>query len=164
MHDSAETKTFDVVYELSAVASGVMRNDVRGRMLEPVLDHIFEMATDEGGYHGGDGSAPPPLAYFTTGLVTCLMTQLRASAKRLRITIGLPKIDARIEWKGDQVGNLPYVARGHEFRLDIDLQCETPLAEQKRVLEAATKSCVVEAILTVPIRHRLRIGDKWVEA
>lgn len=164
MPDSADTKTFDVVYELSAVASGVMRNDVRGRMLEPVLDHIFEMATDEGGYHGGDASAPPPLAYFTTGLVTCLMTQLRASAKRLRISIGLPKIDARIEWKGDQVGNLPYVARGHEFRLDIDLQTETPLAEQKRVLEAATKSCFVEVILNVPIRHRLRIGGKWVEA
>jgi len=163
MPDSADTKTFDVVYELSAVASGVMRNDVRGRMLEPVLDHIFEMATDEGGYHGGDASAPPPLSYFTTGLVTCLMTQLRASAKRLRIPIGLPKIDARIEWKGDQVGNLPYVARGHAFRFDIDLQTDTPLAEQKRVLAAATKSCFVEVILNVSIHHRLRIDGKWVD-
>lgn len=32
--------------------------------------------------------APPPLAYFCTGFVACLMTQLRAFSKRLRVPVG----------------------------------------------------------------------------
>ncbi len=63
------------------------QRDMRLRMIEPVYDVEFEFATDEGPAHGGDQTAPPLLAYFCTGLVTCLMTQLRAFSKRLRVDI-----------------------------------------------------------------------------
>ena len=35
------------------------------------------MASDEYGFHVGDGTAPLPIAYFIAGLTSCLMTQMR---------------------------------------------------------------------------------------
>ena len=42
----------------------------------PLMKERFELATDEGPFHGGDGTAPPPLALFTAALTGCLMTPL----------------------------------------------------------------------------------------
>ncbi len=66
------------------------------------------MPTDEGPYHGGDSSAPPPLTYFITGVVTCLMTQIRAFSKRLQVPVDSVEVDARFHWQGEQIGRNPY--------------------------------------------------------
>ena len=79
---SEEIKKFDVVFECDAVNPGRMRTDMQVRMLEPDPFEC-ELATDEMGFHGGDGSAPTPLMLFSGGLAACLMTQLRAFSKRL---------------------------------------------------------------------------------
>jgi uncharacterized OsmC-like protein len=84
MNESA-VKTFDVVIKASGNAVGKMRNEVT-----VVLGNgggTFEMATAEGPMHGGESSAPPPLAYFATGLTACLMTQIRAFSKYLKTPI-----------------------------------------------------------------------------
>ena len=52
-----------VVFECTGVATGKMRNDLDVRMTSPMLE-TFTMATDEGPFHGGDATAPPPLALF----------------------------------------------------------------------------------------------------
>jgi uncharacterized OsmC-like protein len=166
MTQAEQVKTFKVVYELKAHSTGKMRNEITGRMTEPVFDEEFSFATDEGSFHGGEQTAPPPLAYFCTGLVACLMTQLRAFAKKLRIPLNGVKIEADIRWQGEIVGRAPYTSAPEAFNLDIDLDTDAPFDDQKRLLDAATKGCFVEATLAnpIPVSHRLRIGGDYVDA
>lgn len=163
MADEGKVKTFKVVFEVEAKAVGKMRSEIRGKMTSPYTDEVFEMATDEGPGHGGDMTAPPPLAYFCTGLVACLMTQVRAFAKRLRVPIGDMTVKAHIEWEARVEGRKPYTSRPVAFRLDIDLDSDAAFEDQKRLLDAATEGCFVEATLAnpIPVNHRLKVGDAY---
>ena len=44
-----------------------MRNELTVDMISP-LKETFELATDEGRFHGGDATAPPPLALFIASI------------------------------------------------------------------------------------------------
>jgi len=81
-----------VTFVCKGQATGKMRNELDVTMTKPVQEH-FSLATDEGPFHGGDATAPPPLALFVGGLTGCIMTQLRAFAKRMDVTID----DLRVE-------------------------------------------------------------------
>jgi len=142
-----QTKTFDVIFEGTGTASGKMRNDIH--VTWPMMKESFDLATDEGPFHGGDGTAPPPLALFTAALTGCLMTQIRAFAKRLKIDIGEVKVNARLHWKGD-----------------VDLDSGATPEDQARLLDAARKGCFIETTLAqgLTVGHRLRIGEAWQEA
>ena len=61
MNDNA-IKSFDVVLEAEGKSSGKMRNEVIVTLGRD--GSTFDMATDESSIHGGEDSAPPPLAYF----------------------------------------------------------------------------------------------------
>ena len=75
-----------VTFKCSGKATGKMRNDLDVHMVEPMEEH-FTLATDEGPFHGGDATAPPPLALFVGGMTGCIMTQLRAFARRMDVVI-----------------------------------------------------------------------------
>ena len=77
---SEGTKKFEVVFQGVGRSTGKMRNDIEVEW--PAMKERFELATDEGPFHGGDSTAPPPLALFTAALTGCLMTQIRAFSKR----------------------------------------------------------------------------------
>ena len=62
-----------------------MRNDIVVNW--PASGEKFDLATDKGAFHGGDATAPPPLALFVAGLTGCVMTQIRAFAKRFSIEL-----------------------------------------------------------------------------
>ncbi|WP_461425144.1 OsmC-related (seleno)protein [Gymnodinialimonas sp.] len=160
----AETKTFDVIFEGKGVATGKMRNDISVEW--PMMKESFELATDEGPFHGGDGTAPPPLALFTAALTGCLMTQIRAFAKRLKIDVRGVEVNARLHWKGDQIGNEPYVTAPVSFSLDVDMDCDAPPERQHELLDAAKKGCFLEQSLAegVIVGHRLKLGNEWVDA
>src|SRR3712207_2875152 len=98
MSDHGSLARFDVVFEAEGRNEAKFRNDitVHLRGAHPVS---VELPTDEGPYHGGDGTAPYPLAYFTSGLVACVMTQLRAFARRLDIPLTTIAITARLHWQ-----------------------------------------------------------------
>lgn len=156
--------TFNVTYELHGRSVGKMRNEVTGRQIEPSIEPAFSMASDEAGFHGGEGSAPLPLAYFCTGLVTCLMTQIRAFAKRLRINLEGVDVNAVVKWKATSKGRDPYKAAPVEFSLDVDMKTNASLEEQKRLLEAAKKGCFIEATLAnpIPVKHRIKQGEDFI--
>ncbi len=160
----AETKRFDVIFEGVGRATGKMRNDITVRF--DTMDETFELATDEGGFHGGDGTAPPPLALFTAALTGCIMTQIRAFSKRLKIPIGQVEVKARLHWEGTQVGREPYVTAPVGFDLDIDLDSEASEADQHRLLAAAKTGCFIEQTLAqgLQVGHRLKIGEAWQDA
>lgn len=160
----ADTKTFDVIFEGKGTATGKMRNDISVEW--PMMKESFELATDEGPFHGGDGTAPPPLALFTAALTGCLMTQIRAFAKRLKIDIRGVEVGARLHWKGEQTGNEPYVTAPVSFSLDVDLDSDATPEQQRALLDAAKKGCFLEQSLAegVIVGHRLKLGNEWVDA
>lgn len=157
-------KEFDVIFEGVGRSSGKMRNDIS--VSWPMMKESFELATDEGPFHGGDGTAPPPLALFTAALTGCLMTQIRAFSKRLKIPIDGVEVGARLHWKGEQEGDEPYVTGPVGFHLDVDIDSTVGEAELRRLLDAAKKGCFLEQSLAtgVVVGHRLKVGEDWKEA
>lgn len=163
MQDTTELKTFDIIFEGTARSSGKLRCDIDVEFV--TTKEKFTLATDEGTIHGGDNSAPPPLALFTGALTACLMTQIRAFAKRLRIPVDGVEISASLRWRAQQIGNQPYVGEPVGFDLDIDVDSEASLDDIKRLIDAARKGCFLEATLgqANEISHRLRLGDEWID-
>lgn len=158
------TKTFDVVFEGVGRSSGKMRNDIAVEW--PMMKERFELATDEGPFHGGDGTAPPPLALFTAALTGCLMTQIRAFAKRLKIEINGVEVRARLHWRGEQEGNEPYVTAPVGFDLDVDIDSPASAQDLMTLLAAAKTGCFIEQTLAqgLVVGHRLKVGEDWVDA
>lgn len=154
--------TFSIVFDCTGHGVGKLRNEMTVRLIEPELIE-WEMASDEYGFHGGDGTAPLPIAYFVAGLTSCFMTQVRAFAKRMRIPLNDVRVYCRCEWKGTQSGRNPYVSAPVGFHMDIELDSDAPLEDQKRLLDAAQKGCFIEAMMRQPntITHRLKTVDGW---
>jgi uncharacterized OsmC-like protein len=163
--DTDADRVFDVIFTCEARNAGTMRTDMRATMIAP--DHAaFDLASDEGPFHGGAGSAPTPLMLFAAGLASCLMTQLRAFSKRLRIDAGAITLQTRLHWRGRQRGREPYVTEPVGFSIDIEMAGSAPVADRLRLIEAAKLGCFVEQTLMRPnaIAHRLKDGERWVDA
>ena len=160
----AETKRIDVVFEGTGRATGKMRNDISVHW--PAQGERFELATDEGPFHGGDGTAPPPLALFTAALTGCLMTQIRAFARRMRIDLSHVEVHARLHWYCEAAPGEPYVSHPVGFELDVEMESDAPLEDRLRLLEAAKNGCFLERTLSkgLEIVHRLRHGEDWIDA
>jgi uncharacterized OsmC-like protein len=154
---------FEVIFDVEGRNAAKFRNEivVHKRLAHPVS---VELPTDEGPGHGGDGTAPYPLAYFASGLTACLMTQLRAFSRRLGIEVGEFSVNARCHWEGRQIGAGPYESAPIAFTMEIDLGDALSEADKRRLVEAAAKGCFVEQALKPGIvRHRLKHGGAWIE-
>jgi uncharacterized OsmC-like protein len=126
----------------------------------------FEIATDEGSYpHGGDASAPSPLALFSASLVTCLMVQVKQFARRLKIEVRDVHARARLHWLAETEGRGPYVSRPVGFSIDLEIDSDAPTASIVELIAAAKQGCFVEQTLARPntIAHRLKVGDGWID-
>ncbi|MDA0240068.1 MAG: OsmC family protein [Proteobacteria bacterium] len=164
MSDASEKiHTFDVEFEAVAKSVGKMRT-------EAVITHTgskdsWEMASDEGDFHGGDDTAPRPLAYFAMGTTSCLMTQIRAFAKRLKIEVNDVVMMARFNWRAEQKGREPYVGIPDGIAIDIELDSPATTEEQIRLIHTAQKGCFVEQIILkgMPIGHRLKVDGEWID-
>jgi uncharacterized OsmC-like protein len=82
---AADLHTVDIVFDAKARTLGKMKSEVT--ITSQFSNFSVTLETDEGKLHGGDASAPMPLHYFAAGEVACLMTQMKAFAKRLRIPV-----------------------------------------------------------------------------
>ncbi|WP_299349463.1 OsmC family protein [uncultured Shimia sp.] len=151
-----------VQFNCTGQAVGKMRNELDVRMVKP-FEERFELATDEGAFHGGDASAPPPLALFVGGLAGCLMTQIRAFAKRLDVTISDLKVDVRVQWDWEAKGRV-YETAPKSFEIDVFLDSQDPLDAQLNLIQAAKKGCFIEQTLgqSNSIRHRIRHEGEWM--
>ena len=163
MSDS-DIKTLEVVFECDARAVGKMRCEMDVRLLVPEQLE-WEFASDEYGYHGGEGTAPLPIAYFMAGLTSCLMTQLRAFAKRLHVDIRDVNIKCRCEWEATMRGREPYVSAPKSANMDLTIDSDAPYDDIKQVIDAAKKGCFIEQMINerIDIGHRLKFGDAWIK-
>jgi uncharacterized OsmC-like protein len=153
----------EVQFNCSGKAVGKMRNDLSVQMVKPFTEEPIELATDEGAFHGGDASAPPPLAYFVAGLTGCIMTQIRAFAKRMDVTLNDLNVETRVVWDWQKTGAV-YETAPKSF--DIDVLIDSPDADDKVIalINAAKKGCFIEQTLgrVNTIQHYLVKGDQRV--
>jgi uncharacterized OsmC-like protein len=157
------TTRFEVIFEAEGRNTSKFRNEiaVHERLNHPVT---VELPTDEGPGHGGDGSAPYPLAYFASALTACVMTQLRAFSRRLEIPLTEFSVKARCHWEARQRGRSPYESAPIAFTLDIDLGGDASEADRRRLIAAAAKGCFIEQSLKPGVvKHRLKVDEGWVE-
>jgi uncharacterized OsmC-like protein len=154
-----------VQFDCKGRATGKMRNDLDVMMTQPFEEGPFVMATDEGSFHGGEATAPPPLALFVAGLTGCIMTQIRAFAKRLRVSIDGLNVETRVIWNWEAKGKV-YETGPHSFEIDIFLESSDPMEKQLELIEAAKKGCFLEQTLGQKntINHRLKSMEGWIEA
>jgi len=151
-----------VTFVCNGQATGKMRNDLDVTMTEPMEEH-FELATDEGPFHGGDATAPPPLALFVGGLTGCIMTQLRAFAKRMDVVIDDLRVETKVSWQWTPMGRI-YETAPKSFDIDIFIESGAPVERQIELIQAAKKGCFVEQTLSVEntISHRIRTKNGFV--
>ena len=124
-----KNKNFNLTFKGNAINTGSMRNDID--VIFESMDERFQLATDEGAFHGGKGTAPPPLALFTASLCGCVMTQIKAFGKKLNIQVNEIKIDATMEWNGTITDEGPYLAECKGYNLDIDIISNETLDRKK---------------------------------
>ena len=136
-------KSFTLKFTGNATNKGSMRNDIDVSFES--MNETFKLATDEGAFHGGKGTAPPPLALFTASLCGCIMTQIKAFGKKLKIEVNEIEIDASMEWQGEVLEEGPYKANCDGYNLDIDIISEEPIERKKMLLEAAINGCFIRS-------------------
>ena len=151
-----------VTFKCAGNATGKMRNDLDVRMVEP-FEEQFTLATDEGPFHGGDATAPPPLALFVGGLTGCIMTQLRAFAKRMDVIIDDLQVETTVKWKWMPKGRI-YETAPESFDIDILLSSPSETKRQIELVNAAKKGCFIEQTLSVPntITHRIKTEQGFI--
>lgn len=154
----------EVAFTCNGKATGKMRNELDVVMVKP-FEERFELASDEGAFHGGEASAPPPLALFMAGLTGCIMTQIRAFAKRLKVTVTELDVECRVVWDWAKTGPV-YETGPKSFEIDIILESPDPIEAQHALIDAAKKGCFLEQTLgqANTIRHRLKVGDTFIDA
>lgn len=150
---------FNVHFTAEGVCVGKLRNEVTLTAHEPFQVERM-LATDEGKFQGGEDTAPTPLEFFLTGLVGCLMTQVRVFSKRLKVEVDDVKICCRAKWEAypDQVG--PYQGRPAGFEIDVDITSEAEPARVAELVSAARRGCFVEQTLSQAneISHNLTVN------
>ena len=154
----------EVVFVCSGQATGKMRNELDVQMTKP-MHESFTLATDEGPFHGGDATAPPPLALFVGGLTGCIMTQIRAFAKRMEVTIDDLQVECTVIWQWTPKGRI-YETAPKSFAIDVTLDSPNTMKEQLALIAAAKKGCFLEQTLGQQntIRHRLKTSEGFVSA
>ncbi|MCA0873768.1 OsmC family protein [Seohaeicola saemankumensis] len=153
-----------VQFNCTGRATGKMRNELDVRMVQP-MEERFELATDEGPFHGGDATAPPPLALFVGGLTGCIMTQIRAFAKRLGVRVNDLTVETRVQWDWAARDRV-YETAPKSFEIDILIESDDPLDRQQALVQAAKRGCFIEQTLgrENKITHRLKTPQGWVDA
>src|SRR5713101_4310878 len=135
MAETAPLSRFEVTFDVEGRNDAKFRNDITVHLRGPHPASV-ELPTDEGPGHGGDGTAPYPLAYFASGLTACVMTQLRAFSRRLDIPLTEFSVNTR-HWEARQRGSGPYESAPIAFTLDIDLRGDASEADKRRLVAAA---------------------------
>ena len=154
-----------VAFDCTGTASGKMRNDLVVRMSQPFAEGPWEMATDEGSFHGGEASAPPPLALFVAGLTGCIMTQIRAFSRRMGVKLTDLRVETRVHWDWQAKGRI-YETAPKSFEIDVLLESDDDRDAVLALIAAAKKGCFIEQTLGQQntIRHRLKTPDGWLDA
>ena len=152
-----------VIFECTGKPVGKMRNELTVDMVSP-LKETFELATDEGSFHGGDATAPPPLALFIASITGCIMTQIRAFSKRMKIEVSDLNIKTKFTWNWKKVEDI-YETSPEKFEMNIYIDSPESIEKVKALIQASKKGCFIEQTLSQKntINHKLKSQNKWLD-
>ena len=87
----------------------------------------------------------------------CIMTQLRAFARRMDVTIDDLRVETTVRW-GWVPKDRIYETHPQSFEIDVFLESRSDLDQQIALIQAARKGCFIEQTLgrQNTINHRLR--------
>ena len=150
-----------VEFTCTGKATGKMRNELAVEMLRPMRES-FHLASDEGAFHGGDATAPPPLALFVASLTGCIMTQIRAFAKRMDVHLGDLTVQTRVQWDWAAVGKV-YETAPKSFEIDVLIDSDDAPERVQALVATAKRGCFIEQTLgqSNTITHRIKTDDGW---
>ena len=150
-----------VEFTCSGKAVGKMRNELEVNMTKPTQES-FVLATDEGSFHGGDATAPPPLALFVASLTGCIMTQIRAFSKRMGVQLNDLHVNTIVQWNWTAMGRI-YETAPKSFEIDVMIDSNNSINEVKELVAAAKKGCFIEQTLGQKnsINHRIKTKSGW---
>ena len=92
------------------------------------------------------------------------MTQIRAFAKRMDVSLNDLNVDTRVVWDWEAKGRI-YETAPHSFEIDVMIDSGDEQDKVVALIEAAKKGCFLEQTLgrANTIRHRMKVADQWVE-
>lgn len=153
--------SFDVRFSYTGIAVGKMRNEVTVVAEVPSSGGTYEIATDEGSFLGGDATAPTPLHLFTAALTGCLMTQVRAFARRLDVHLDGLRVEGVTEWRAEVDDRRTHDATPVGFQVDVHVDSLSPAEAVLDLVQAARRACFVEQSLApgVITAYRVHHGD-----
>lgn len=156
----AQRKLFDVRFSATGVCVGKLRNEVTVEAHAP-FKSVNMLATDEGNFQGGDGTAPTPLEYFLAGLVGCLMTQVRVFSKKMKVPIDQLEVRCDAIWEGVETQSGPYTGVPKGFHVEIDVRSSESNESVEELIKAARLGCFVEQTLSKKneLHYSLRINS-----
>lgn len=152
---------FNVCFTAEGSCVGKLRNEVNLTAVEPFRVQRM-LATDEGVFQGGEDTAPTPIEFFLTGLVGCLMTQIRVFSKRLKVNVDDVKVVCKAKWEAlsDPVG--PYQSKPIGFEIDVDVISDDAPERIAELVSAARRGCFIEQTLAQAntIDYKLKINGQ----
>ena len=152
--------SFGVQLEVTAKAIGRRRNEVDVAIASAADRPTFSFATDERREHGGEGTAPPPLAMFSASLVACLMTQIRSFARKSRIDLDRLVVRAAADWSAEVRDGGWYEATAGAIVIDIEIDSPSPHETNVDLIHRGRRGCFVEQALRPGlVKHRMVSGD-----
>ena len=101
-----------------------------------------------------------------TGFAGCIMTQIRAFSKRLKIPVDDVRIGLRCHWKGEMQPDKTYHGLPVGFDVDIELDSPASFEDQKSLFDAAQLGCFIEGTLRQGGKLTQRIKDEtgaWIK-
>lgn len=153
-------KQLPVTFTVSGVATGAMRNDLSVAMRSPD-EATFELATDEGKFHGGEGTAPPPLAHFVAGWAGCITTRIRAFARKMRLDFSILAVGGSADWLAEMRRFGGYECWPVRFVMDVRIESSEDPERLLELVSAARKGCFVEQSLRkdLDVDFRVHINE-----
>ncbi|MDQ7070710.1 MAG: OsmC family protein [Rhodobacterales bacterium] len=90
------------------------------------------------------------------------MTQIRAFAKRLNVPLNDLTVDVRVQWDWQASGRT-YETAPKSFEIDVAIDSDAPVDDQRALVACARKGCFIEQTLGVKntIQHRIKTPDGW---
>jgi|GEM_PF-4471415 len=119
----------------------------------------YDLASDEHQLLGGDDSAPPPLAFFTSSIAFCLMTQISRYAHMRKLDVESVKMTTIVKYRNEGsvlAGNIQgYV---DEITSVVEIKSTESTDTIQKLLSDAENGCYVHYALTNP----LEVSNKLV--
>lgn len=150
----------EFVFRASVKSAGGMRKEsaVNVESTTGQVVMTYDIASDEGELLGGNNTAPPPLAFFTSSIAFCLMTQISRYAHMRKLDLTDVRMTTVVHYRnqgsvlrGDVLGLVESI----ESTVEIDSNESDETVQQ--LLEDAERGCYVHNALVNPIQVKNRL-------